>query len=321
MLRYIECNNCGRTNRLRESDPGTVAVCGECRTVLELPPDTDSPVDDTEEILWYMVDEEPPLLPRAPEWHGVGGYIKHVLTYGDSPEKEKYETELATYRVKLQEWRERQLKREEERYARSDWAVLHNNSRFAEVDSYSGVQFEEFVATLLGRMGWHVIYTKKGADQGADLIVRPLGGDQIAVQVKRSSQPVGVGALQSLLGGMEYYQCSKGIVVANRKFTEPAIRLAHRSRRISLWDRSKLKKLAEEHIPEDIPEFDWTEYHDLRNHVIGRSAQRKDPYHDSAYSRLLRNPPSGVKHESMSPGGKLLWAVIIFVTLLAMCSS
>ncbi|MBD2296164.1 restriction endonuclease [Anabaena sphaerica FACHB-251] len=107
-----------------------------------------------------------------------------------------------------------------------------------EFDSMSGVEFEEFLAELLSEYGYLVTQTGYSQDYGADLILYK-DNIKIVVQAKRSNKPVGVRAVQEVVGAINYYQANKAIVITNNDFSSNAHNLAKASQ-VELWDRRRL---------------------------------------------------------------------------------
>lgn len=95
-----------------------------------------------------------------------------------------------------------------------------------------GYRFEEYVATRLVMAGYiDVNITKKSGDYGADIIAYSPQTwfslmKKVCFQCKRYSRPVGVKAVQEIIGAMVYYRCHVGCVVSASGFTESAKRLA-----------------------------------------------------------------------------------------------
>lgn len=83
-------------------------------------------------------------------------------------------------------------------------------------------------------------FTPKSFDFGAD-IVAEKDKTKIAIQIKRSMSPIGIAAVQEVLGGMAYYGAAKGIVITNAIFSSSAIELANRAS-IRLVNRKEVKK-------------------------------------------------------------------------------
>jgi restriction system protein len=106
------------------------------------------------------------------------------------------------------------------------------------IDAMSGDQFEEFLCSLFAHEGYRVRRVGTSHDFGADLLLESRHG-RIAVQAKRYDGAVGIGAVQEVLGAVQYYQAERGIVVTNSTFTASARKLASRSD-VELWDRGRL---------------------------------------------------------------------------------
>lgn len=107
------------------------------------------------------------------------------------------------------------------------------------IDRMGGVEFEDRLAVLFADFGYSVTRTPTSGDYGADLILqRP--GERVAVQAKCVARPVGVSALQEVLGAKAFYDCDSAIVVTNRSFTPQAQEFARRTG-VGLWDRGRLQ--------------------------------------------------------------------------------
>ncbi|MBD5584307.1 MAG: restriction endonuclease [Clostridia bacterium] len=92
-------------------------------------------------------------------------------------------------------------------------------------DVKSGVDFERYVMDLLLHSRMCVEDTKRSHDYGADLVVR-YNFMKYCVQCKWSRNPVGVRAIQEVLGSLVIYNAHRGVVVTNSVFTAEARRLA-----------------------------------------------------------------------------------------------
>lgn len=114
------------------------------------------------------------------------------------------------------------------------------------VDRMSGIEFERFLKTLFESLGYTVRLTPPSGDYGVDLICEKeskgyFSRDKIVIQAKRYKGWVGIAAVQQIVGGMHYYNCSYGMVVTNSRFSSNAKNLARKSN-VVLWDRKMLKK-------------------------------------------------------------------------------
>jgi len=110
--------------------------------------------------------------------------------------------------------------------------------RIDDVDSMSGVKFEEYVAELFRREGYRIQNTATSGDYGVDLII-VKDGIRTAIQTKRYSKPVNQAAIREAVAGMKHYKCTRSMVVTNNHFTHFAIGLAQ-TNECTLIDREKL---------------------------------------------------------------------------------
>ena len=123
------------------------------------------------------------------------------------------------------------LKEEEEKKRLLD-------SGIREVDEMTGKEFENFLYVNFIKFGYSVTLTQDSQDYGADLILYK-DGSKTVVQAKRSKNPVGIKAVQEVVGAVRHYKGNKGKVITNNRFTENAYNLA-KSNEVELWDRKKL---------------------------------------------------------------------------------
>jgi hypothetical protein len=108
-----------------------------------------------------------------------------------------------------------------------------------DVDGMSGVEFENYVASLYRSRGFEAEVTRASGDFGADLIVAAKGGlrrsewdpksydsdgwsNRMAVQCKRYSGAVGVSAVMAIIAGKGMYDCARTALVTNSTFTAQA---------------------------------------------------------------------------------------------------
>ena len=92
-------------------------------------------------------------------------------------------------------------------------------------DVKSGVAFEDYIADILRHSGMSVQDTKKSHDYGADLVVN-YDLIKYCVQCKWSKNPIGVRAVQEVIGSLVIYNAQRGVVVTNSTFSSEAKRLA-----------------------------------------------------------------------------------------------
>ncbi|MBR6484859.1 MAG: restriction endonuclease [Clostridiales bacterium] len=89
-----------------------------------------------------------------------------------------------------------------------------------------GKKYEKKVASYLKRKGFFAVkVTGESGDYGVDVLARK-NIHKYAVQCKYYSRPVGVHAVQQVVGGMKYYKCDRAIVITNNTFTRQARALA-----------------------------------------------------------------------------------------------
>ena len=103
-------------------------------------------------------------------------------------------------------------------------------------------QFEEFVAELFLREGFHVELTPFRKDGGRDILAvskTELGSHLYLAECKRfnPNRPVGVEYIRSLYGVLEHERATKGIIATTSYFTKGAVDIAGQMKwRISLKD-------------------------------------------------------------------------------------
>jgi restriction system protein len=111
-------------------------------------------------------------------------------------------------------------------------------SNIAAIDQMDGRTFERRLALLFTGLGYQVEETPYSGDYGADLVIGK-DGKRIAVQAKRSTRPIGVKAVQEVVGAKDFYRCTDSLVVTNNTYTAQARKLAEATG-TELWDRRRL---------------------------------------------------------------------------------
>ena len=113
------------------------------------------------------------------------------------------------------------------------------------IDNLDGIQFENYFAKLLKKIGYNnVQVTKSSGDYGTDIIAYK-DCYKYAFQCKRYSKKIGPKPIGEVLRGMRMYNCSKGVVITNNYFTEQAKNEA-KVCDVELWDRNKLISILKE---------------------------------------------------------------------------
>ncbi len=114
---------------------------------------------------------------------------------------------------------------------------------YRDTSTMGGVEFEHFVRDLLLKQGYDDVQsTPVTGDMGADLIVYQ-GKTRIVVQCKRYGAPVGVAAIQEVLGAKHYYDAAEAWVITDSTFTPASKKLAQavgvRLRQLKMSPKSK----------------------------------------------------------------------------------
>jgi restriction endonuclease Mrr len=269
----VPCSSCGQKNRI--ADRSGLPCCGACRS--PLPPI--SPVRPVRPVwasplafIRYLWQER-----RLPAlygyWRSWRQYTRAQQRYVAADRRfrlleEERQRRAEAERQRQEEARQRRVqeerrRQEEERRAREDWIATHQRLQFDQLNSLTGLEFEQRLAILFRHQGYAVTLTRGSGDQGADLILSK-GSVRIAVQAKRYTARVGNSAIQELLGGMIFYNCSRGIVVTTSDFTRSAKELAARANSVELWSRSELRAHFMHAFPCDPPAFSWDAYRRLK---------------------------------------------------------
>jgi len=107
-----------------------------------------------------------------------------------------------------------------------------------EIDTMSGIDFEKRLEVMFGDLGYKVKRTPPSGDFEADLVLENSKGRTV-VQAKRYGKPVGVKAVQEVIGSIAFYKAANALVVTNLYFTPQAEKLAQ-CNGVELWNRDKL---------------------------------------------------------------------------------
>ncbi len=106
------------------------------------------------------------------------------------------------------------------------------------IEKMSGLEFEHYLYYVFVNLGYKVKLTPYSVDYGADLIISK-NNVKTVVQAKRYSSPIGVSAIQEVLGAKGYYGADNTLVVTNNHFTTNAKKLAKKNN-VNLWSRGDL---------------------------------------------------------------------------------
>lgn len=114
-----------------------------------------------------------------------------------------------------------------------------------DINSLSGIEFENVCQQLIEKMGFSVETTKASGDGGIDLIAnnyQPILSGRYIIQCKRYSGSVGEPIIRDLYGVITSERANKGILITTGYFTKSAISFAG-GKQIELIDGAKLNGL------------------------------------------------------------------------------
>ena len=143
-----------------------------------------------------------------------------------------------------------------------------SSSDISNVDNMTGLEFEQFTADLLSRIGYtNVSVTKTSGDHGIDVLAQK-DGTSYAIQCKNYINKLDNTPVQEAYAGKDFYHCNVSVVITNSTFTAGARELAD-ALGVLLWDRQiliemirkangrrffKSKDIGVEHIPSSVEE-------------------------------------------------------------------
>lgn len=117
----------------------------------------------------------------------------------------------------------------------------------SQIDSLSGVEFENLLKSIFTGLGYEVTLTKKSHDYGADLVLKKNGVCSI-VQAKCYEKNIGIKAIQEIISAKKHYGAEEMFVATNRYFSRDAEILAA-EHDVRLIDRDVLTKLMRDYMP------------------------------------------------------------------------
>ena len=118
-----------------------------------------------------------------------------------------------------------------------------------DINSLSGIEFENICKNLIENMGFSVETTKASGDGGIDLIAynyEPILSGKYIIQCKRYSGSVGEPIIRDLYGVITSERANKGILMTTGYFTKSAIAFAE-DKPIELIDGGQLGALLKRH--------------------------------------------------------------------------
>lgn len=88
-------------------------------------------------------------------------------------------------------------------------------------------QYESYVAQAFSQQGYTKVQVIGGTgDFGADVLCEDGDGKKVCIQCKKYAKPVGVAAVQEIIGAKGFYGCQRAMVVTTVGFTPAAQQLA-----------------------------------------------------------------------------------------------
>lgn len=88
-------------------------------------------------------------------------------------------------------------------------------------------QYESYVASAFSQQGYTKVQVIGGTgDFGADVLCEDGDGKKVCIQCKKYAKPVGVAAVQEIIGAKGFYGCQRAMVVTTVGFTPAAQQLA-----------------------------------------------------------------------------------------------
>lgn len=126
------------------------------------------------------------------------------------------------------------------------WVFLrrHRPVHFQNIDAMDGLDFEQYVASLLRANGYRKVSLTEKYDFGVD-IVAEKDGVRWGIQAKRHSRLVKAEAVRQVVTGLKVYKCNRAMVITNSTYSAVARRLAEANDCV-LIDRSGLKRLTKQ---------------------------------------------------------------------------
>lgn len=122
------------------------------------------------------------------------------------------------------------------------------------IDTLTGLEFEEYFAKILLKLGYDANVTKASGDDGGDIIASK-DNVKYVFQCKNYSDVVGNKAVQEVYTAKDIHKCDKAIVITNNYFTKQAKKEAE-ILCIELWNRDVLLKLLYEAFEFDVNNID-----------------------------------------------------------------
>lgn len=128
-------------------------------------------------------------------------------------------------------------------------AAKTKNSDDSQLNTLSGIEFENICQDLLEKMGFSTERTKATGDGGIDIIAyndQALISGKYIIQCKRYVGSVGEPIIRDLYGVITSERANKGILMTTGHFTKHAISFAQ-GKPLELIDGAKMQELIEKY--------------------------------------------------------------------------
>lgn len=148
----------------------------------------------------------------------VGTLLVAFVTYSFGYLFKHWDKVVERYRLDKEKRAERERLRQQRR-------MVHQ--RLKSVSDMSPSEYESHVGQIFSQRGFGNVRVMGGTgDFGADVLCTDTGGQKVCVQCKKYSKPVGVSAVQEVIGARGFYGCQRAIVATTTGFTPAARQLA-----------------------------------------------------------------------------------------------
>jgi HJR/Mrr/RecB family endonuclease len=114
----------------------------------------------------------------------------------------------------------------------------HGSPDLVDIDNMTGLEFERYVAQVLGNHGYTHVRLTEEYDLGVDIIAEKQG-IRWGIQVKRYSGLVKADAVRQVVTALKFYKCDQAMAITNSHLSNVAKRLAN-SNKCVLIDRGRL---------------------------------------------------------------------------------
>lgn len=172
-----------------------------------------------------------------------------------------------------------------------------------DINTLSGIEFENLTHQLLLKIGFNVEQTKASRDGGIDLIAysdKPFFKGKYIIQCKRYAGTVGEPIIRDLYGVVSNERANKGILITTGNFSNSALDFA-KDKNLELIDGIKLESLLKQYLPDinassrhfmDDPAFDKEKYLFLKKKFINeykdfsQKAKKSSVYAGELFQRM-----------------------------------